>query len=303
MMATLGLAAASLSGCYRVSPLVGSGEDRRASATPPPVTAERRSAVFTEATLAQLARAAGQAGIAAVHTGHATVLAQVDPLAGRSADTTPVIPVTPSSPASPSTVSPQLQLITAERVAGRDYLEIAGRSDDPSWTLIWASLTVFANSVRFTGPAPELGDAYPVTVPSEPLTAARQVLLSRLNALSTGLEWGVGRLSSTDPLHATGVDRLRRVEYQKASLRASLRAASASPTPLQPGYPMPATPSDAASTRTLWSGLERGALAGWGRVTAAADGADRRAAMLAMSRSMVFLSYYGVPQPGWPGWV
>ncbi|MDN6812360.1 MAG: hypothetical protein L0L73_11335, partial [Acidipropionibacterium jensenii] len=90
MMATLGLAAASLSGCYRVSPLVGSGEDRRASATPPPVTAERRSAVSTEATLAQLARAAGQAGIAAVHTGHATVLAQVDPLAGRSADTTPV---------------------------------------------------------------------------------------------------------------------------------------------------------------------------------------------------------------------
>ncbi|MDN6761988.1 DUF4439 domain-containing protein, partial [Acidipropionibacterium jensenii] len=68
-------------------------------------------------------------------------------------------------------------------------------------------------------------------------------------------------------------------------------------------YPMPATPSDAASTRTLWSGLERGVLAGWGRVTAAADGADRRAAMLAMTESMSFLTHYGVPLPGWPGWV
>ena len=80
-------------------------------------------------------------------------------------------------------------------------------------------------------------------------------------------------------------------------------AASASPTPLLPGYPMPATPSTSASTKTLWVGLELGVLAGSGRVVAASSGARRSTAITAMSTPLAHAMALGSAVPGWPGWV
>ncbi|MCI1746983.1 MAG: ferritin-like domain-containing protein [Acidipropionibacterium sp.] len=298
----LSLVPLGLTGCYRVSPLVGT-EARTSPSPTPQVTAERRAAVSTEASLADLARSAGLAGIAAAHLGHATVLAQADPLAGRNADTTPVIPV-PSPSASPGVAKVSAaQLLAAERTAGKDYLRTAGQAADSGMSLLWASLSCFCTTITASGPAPQTGQVYPVTLPAEPAVAARQVLLSRLNDLATGLEWGIGRLPASDPLREDGLERLSEVNLERARLRAELRSASATPTPLLPGYPMPATPSTAASTKTLWSSLELGVLAGWGRVAAATRGAERTAAVTAMSAPLSQALQYGAAMPAWPGWV
>lgn len=311
LMAGIGALTLGLSGCYRVSPLIGTGTRTGRTASPPPVTADRRAAVDAETALEGLARQAGLTGVAAVHAAHATVLAQADPLAGRNADTTPVIPAPSSSAPLPSATphssappaSPAQRLLTAEKEAAARYLAVAMKAADPGLALLWAGLSVFCATITASGPEPTVGDVYPVRLRAESPTAARQVLLSRLNALSTGLEWGIGRLSTTDPLYPVGVDRLAGVNRERVELRDLLRAASASPTPLLPGYPMPATPSTPASTRVLWSGLELGALAGWGRVVAATVGADRRAAIGAMSTPVSYALRYGTAVPAWPGWV
>lgn len=304
LAAGLGLVSLGLSGCYRVSPLVGT--EAHASPSPaPPVTAERRAAVSTETSLADLADSAGLAGIAAAHLGHATVLAQSDPLAGRNADTTPVIPMPSPSPSvsSGGATASTARLLAAERAAGKGYLSAAGRATSPGMGLLWASLSCFCTTVTASVPAPQTGEVYPVTLPVEPAVAARQVLLSRLNDLATGLEWGIGRLPAGDPLHDAGLERLGDVNRERAELRAALRSASATPTPLLPGYPMPATPSTAASTKNLWSSLELGVLAGWGRVAAATGGAGRTAAITAMGTPLSQALRYGAAMPAWPGWV
>lgn len=296
--AVLGVALAlglGLTGCYRVSPLVGTGSQAGSSATPLPITDERRAGVATETSLAELARASGLAGIAAAHTAHATALAQADPLAGRNADTTAVI--------SPTAAPTSGNLIAAERAAGNHYRTVATAASDPAMALLWASLSVFCSNVSTTGPAPRTGDVYPTALPTEPLPSAQQVLLSRLNALVTGLEWGIGQLASSDPLRSQGQQRLQEVNTERSALREELRAASASPTPLLPGYPMPATPSTSASTKTLWVGLELGVLAGCGRVVAASSGARRSTAITAMSTPLAHAMALGSAVPGWPGWV
>jgi hypothetical protein len=239
--------------------------------------------------------------VARMHTIHAGVLAQADPLGGQNADTEPVITPSPS----PSSASPPslAQLLTDEKAAAGQYLADAGAAETPGEALLWASLSVFASGFSGQGVAPVQTDAYPMTLPVETLTDARQVLLSRLNALVAGLEWGVGRLPSSDPLHTTGMNRLDAVEIQRVRLREDLRQASASPTPALPGYRMPATPSTPASARELWVSLELGVLAGHGRVVAATPGPSRSTAVPAMAAQAAQLRAYASGLPAWPGWV
>lgn len=307
LIAGAGLIGIGAAGCYQVSPIIKAGAEESPATT---VTPTRRAALNTESGLAAGARRASTAAtgsaatvltaVAAMHTLHAGVLAQADPLAGQNADSDPVI--TPS-PAPSSTQAPLAQLLADEKRAAARYAADAGAASTPGEALLWASLSVFAAQAGEQAPAPVRGDAYPMTVPAEPLTAARQVLLTRLNALSAGLEWGVGRLASTDPLHAIGTKRLDSVEIQRADLRKDLREASASPTPAQPGYQMPGTPSTPQSTRELWVSLELGVLAGHGRVVAATPGAQRSPAIIAMTTQAAQVRGYGSGLPAWPGWV
>lgn len=300
LLAGLGAAGVALTGCYRVSPLVGTGTRAEPSATAAPPDKDRRAGLDTENGLRVVAEAAGLSATAAVHRAHATVLAQADPLAGRNADTTPLISA--AEPPSPGP-SPAAALVDRERAAATTYATVAGRQTDPGLALLWASMSVFSANVATTGPAPAVAGTFPVRLPPQTVEQARQVLLSRLNALSAGLEWGIGRLDPSDPLHATGTARLSQVDQQRARLRAALRSASATPVPAQPGYPMPATPSTTASTRQLWAGLELGVLAGWGRMVAAAGGSDRASAIGSMNTSARTAMGYGAALPGWPGWV
>lgn len=309
LIAGAGLIGIGAAGCYTVSPIVDPGTRESPTIT---ITPRRRAALNTESELAATAKRAAAAAtgsaaamlsaVARMHTIHAGVLAQADPLGGQNADTEPVITPTPA-PSSASTLSPLVQLVADETRAATRYLADAAAADTPGEALLWASLSVFASGFSGQGVAPVQTDAYPMTLPVETLTDARQVLLSRLNALVAGLEWGVGRLPSSDPLHATGAARLDAVEIQRVRLRQDLRQASASPTPALPGYQMPATPSTPASTRELWVSLELGVLAGHGRVVAATPGPARSTAIPAMADQAAQLRAYGSGLPAWPGWV
>ncbi|ALN15696.1 DUF4439 domain-containing protein [Acidipropionibacterium acidipropionici] len=308
LIAGAGLIGIGAAGCYTVSPIIDPGTRESPTIT---ITPRRRAALNAESELAATAKRAAAAAtgsvaallaaVARIHTLHAGVLAQADPLGGQNADSEPVITPSPS----PSSASPPslAQLLTDEKAAAGQYLADAGAAETPGEALLWASLSVFASGVSGQGAPPTQGDAHPMTLPVETLTDARQVLLSRLNALVAGLEWGVGRLPSSDPLHATGAARLDAVEIQRARLRQDLRQASASPTPALPGYQMPATPSTPASTRELWVSLELGVLAGHGRVVAATPGPARSTAIPAMADQAAQLRAYGSGLPAWPGWV
>ncbi|WP_114044475.1 DUF4439 domain-containing protein [Acidipropionibacterium virtanenii] len=306
LIAGAGLIGIGAAGCYRVSPVIDAGARTTPEIT---VTPRRRAALNTETALASAARQAAAlasgsrtavlSALAQMHTLHAGVLAQADPLAGQNADSDPVITPTPVASAS----APLPQLLTDEKRAADQYVHDALAADTPGEALLWASLAVFASGASAAGAAPVRGDGEPVSLPVEDPTSARQVLLSRLNALVAGLEWGVGRLPATDSLRSIGTRRLDAVATQQARLRALLREASATPTPALPGYPMPATPSTPRSTRELWVSLELGVLSGHGRVVAAASGTERSTAITAMGDQAAQVTGYGSGMPAWPGWV
>lgn len=315
LAAGLTLVGTGLAGCYRVSPVIGSG---RRPSTPPSLAPERSRVAWLETELARQQAALGQSGWAAAHQRHAEVLRQADPLGGRNADSTPVIeasPVPTSATASPDRGH------TGERNEGDQGGSALGRTTeqvcrqaclaapDPSWVLLWASLATFAaaqqavSAKTATIPPPTASQVSPVDIGAQDLTAARQALLSRYNALVTGLEWGLGRLASGSTWHTWARDRLTTVTAQRAGLRATLRASSASPVAAVPGYPMAATPSTAASAKELWSDLELGVLGGLGRVTAASQPDDRVAGIEAMTAQVTVLGQLGTGVPVWPGWV
>ncbi|MGK2309244.1 DUF4439 domain-containing protein [Cutibacterium sp. V970] len=272
---------------------------------------QRRDAVSQEAFLAQLAtKAASTVGgdrkvmyqrIAAAHDRHCQVLSQAEPFLGSTGSPTPSIS---PSPVVAGRGSPVALLQRHEKAAATHYLSHCRAAGEPSESLLWASLSVFCSAFGPDAPAPRpTPEVVPVTVGQEPLVDAQQALLTHLNALMAGLEWGIGRLGEADPLRTWGWQRRDQVIAQRAEVRQAIREASATPTPDLPGYPMPTTPDNAAATRSLWSDLEDDVLSGWGRVTAASPTSARPHAVAAMVNQTEVLAHLGTGLTTWPGWV
>lgn len=300
------LLAVGLAGCHSSSDTPRVVRSATAATSP-----YRRIGASRESLLADLATRAAAAStgaerktltaLAACHRRHRDLLVQSDPFLGRVASASPSI--TPTS--IPVGSGNAITLLTRqEAVAAAEHLKACSASENPSETLLWASLSAFCGSFDPSEPAPgPVGAVFPVTIGTEPLTDAQQVLLTHLNALVAGLEWGIGRLPSSDPMRAWGMSRRTAVLRQRADLRAAIRQASATPTPDLPGYPMPATPSTSASARSLWSRLESNVLAARGRVTAATPKSGRANAIAAMTAQIKVLTHLGTQTPTWPGWV
>lgn len=272
---------------------------------------QRRDAVSQEALLAQLAtKAASTVGggrrvmyqrVAAAHHRHCQVLSQTDPFSGNTGSPSPSVS---PSPLTAGQGSPVALLQRHEKAAATQYLSNCRAAGDPSESLVWASLSVFCSAFDPDAPAPRpTPKVVPVSVGQEPLVNAQQALLTHLNALVAGLEWGIGRLAEGDPLRAWGWRRRDQVIAQRAEVRRGIRDASATPTPDLPGYPMPTTPVNAAATRSLWSDLEDNVLSGWGRVTAASPAPARPHAVAAMASQTEVLAHLGTGVTTWPGWV
>ncbi|WCC79251.1 DUF4439 domain-containing protein [Cutibacterium equinum] len=308
--ATLG--AIGLSGCSHRSEKTTPVHPTVAGTTPRVDTAaQRRDAVSHEAFLAQLAtkaansvsggRKATYEQLAAAHRRHEQVLSQTDPFSGKTDSLTPSVSPTPLAAGQGS---PDALLQHHEKAAAARYLSNCRAAGDPSQSLLWASLSVFCSAFAPDAPAPRpRPKVVPVTVGQEPLVHAQQALLTHLNALMAGLEWGIGRLEEDDPLRTWGQQRRDQVIAQRAEVRQGLREASATPTPDLPGYPMPTAPANPAATRSLWSGLEDNVLSGWGRVVAASPSSARSHAVAAMITQAEVLAHLGTGVTTWPGWV
>ena len=300
------LVAIGLTGCDHDSPKKKATTVRSTATTPMP---HRNDAVSTEALLADLANKAARSAadgqrtvlneIAAAHHRHVQVLSQSNPFSGSTA-----VPSATVSPTLRTQGSPLALLQQHEKAAATQYLETCRTAQDSSETLLWASLSVFCSAFNPTGPVPQpTPKVVPVTVGQEPLVDAQQALLSHLNALVAGLEWGIGRLEKNDPLRTWGWNRREKVLAQRAEVRQNVRDASATPTPDLPGYPMSPAPVNDAATRSLWSGLETNVLSGWGRVTGASGSAARPHAVAAMVTQTQVLAQLGTGVTTWPGWV
>ena len=301
-----GLVAIGLTGCDHRSPEKKTTPARPTATTPAP---HQSDAVSTEALLADLATKAARGAtggqrtvlneVAAAHRRHLEVLSQSNPFSGNTA--TPSAAVSPT-PRAAGQGSPLALLQHHEKAAATQYLESCRTAQNPSEVLLWASLSVFCSAFNPSGPVPQpTPKIVPVAVRKEPLTNAQQALLTHLNALITGLEWGIARLGDHDQLRAWGWNRRDIVLAQRAEVRQSIRDASATPTPDLPGYPMSPAPVNDAATRTLWSGLETNALSGWGRVTAASGSAARPHAVAAMVSQAQVLAHLGTGVTTWPG--
>ncbi|MSS46494.1 DUF4439 domain-containing protein [Cutibacterium sp. WCA-380-WT-3A] len=300
--------AIGLTGCTHDSPEKKSpARTTRPPATTP--TAQRRDAVSTEALLADLATKASRGAtgtqrtmltkVAEAHRCHVEVLGQSNPFSG----STPSSAVS-ATPRRAEQGAPLSLLQRHEQAAATKYLSSCQTAQDSSEALLWASLSVFSSAVHPSSPIPQLTQKIvPVAVGKEPVANAQQALLTHLNALIAGLEWGIARLGDGDPLRAWGSNRRDKVLVERTEVRQSIRNASATPTPDLPGYPMSPAPVNAAATRLLWSGLEANVLSGWGRVTAASESAERRHGVAAMVGQTQVLAHLGTGVTAWPGWV
>ena len=218
-----------LTGCGHNSPEKKATEKKTTPvrATTTASAPHRSDAVSTEALLADLATKAARSvtdgqltvlnQVAAAHRRHLEVLSQSNPFSGSTA--TPSAAISPT-PRTAGQGSPLALLQHHEKAAATQYLEICQTAQDSSETLLWASLSVFCSAFNPSAPAPQpTPKVVPVTIGQEPLTNAQQALLTHLNALVAGLEWGIGRLGENDPLRTWGWDRREQVLAQRAEVR------------------------------------------------------------------------------------
>ncbi|WP_130866928.1 hypothetical protein, partial [Acidipropionibacterium timonense] len=234
-----------LAGCYRVSPLIEGPRSGTTAATPTLGATMRRAAELEAdlaATASSLARtdrshATALAAVSAVHSAHARTLGRADPFDATSITVIDPVASSSSTPRSAMATPTRATLDRALAAAAKAHLASAVAAADPSHVLLWASLAASASASGLS-PAPTVETTVsPVRIGSESLTAARQVLLSRVNALLAGLDWGVGRLLGVDQdLRAWGQERLDAVSTMRADLHAQIRESSATPTPFSPGY-------------------------------------------------------------------
>lgn len=222
-----------------------------------------------------------------------------DPVTGGpTAFPTPDQQATPAS--LPTTAEEALALLTQEVATGTPILRkgLATASVGQE-RLLHASLAVAVNASLTPALPPVEGGAGPAPFEErkkEPSSLA--VALGHARALISGLELGLGRLSSSDDLQAAGKDRLDGVR----ELRNTLIASVADDLPEVDVWQLPNAMSTPQEILAAWAMLETNLLDAFGVMTAADEtGAD--AWLDAMLGQVPWIHRWGGRLPYWPGWV
>lgn len=309
----LGMSALALAGCApdpKARKHRGEKEAPGGRQLTPQVRNDLSAGAHKENQLADLATAVAGAdaanraklnALAAAHRRHAAVLGADDPFDAQAATKASSTPAKASSSPTPDE-SPTLDsLRRTRRETAAWYRTHAVSADDPSLALLWASLSVFAGNSS-TAPAARLDDIWLVQIDEEPVVDAQQVLLSHINAMLGGLEWGLGQTTDAT-LHEWGSQRREQLRTLRTSIHEQVRDASATPTPFNPAYSMPGRPANPAATRAMWAQLQENVISATGRVTAATQSQKRADAVKLMADELTHLGELGAATPTWPGWV
>ena len=244
------------------------------------------------------------AAAAAQCLAHAERLRQVDPLAVTSSASASASPTSSTNAGTPPASWAAAQKTITQRA---DQLAGAHRSaalaaTDGSLALFHASASVAAHGIRQPGLAPVVATVRPAAVEVGTLDDARLVLLSQLRALVQGLEVGTGRLPLPDEHYSPALARITQVLAERDQVIASLEAAKVEIPAAELSYAMPGGFGSVGAILTTWGRLESSVMDGWGRVAAAATGADRTTAIDQMVRHADQSRARGVALDWWPGW-
>lgn len=238
----------------------------------------------------------------AAHTAHLSVLGRTDPLlAGSTPESMPQPSAAAATPLDWTALATRIGAL--EQTAQQHHRAAAQAATDGSMALLYASLATFAGLNAVPGRVVSVGSTTPARVELGTRAEALDVLLSRLRALAEGLEIGIGQLPNQDKAIAPGKLRLAAVWTQRDQTEQALRAGKAEVPPAELNYQMPGTFGSPAEIAKTWRALEEAVFAARARLVAASTGAERAAALTAMTAQAAVAYPAGVPVPHWPGWV
>lgn len=245
------------------------------------------------------------AAAAAQCLAHAERLRQVDPLgvpaSSASASASPTSGTNAGTPPASWVAAQKTITQRADQLAGA-HRGAATAATDGSLALFHASASVAAHGIRQPGLAPVVAPVRPAAVEVGTLDDARLVLLSQLRALVQGLEVGTGRLPLPDEHYSPALARITQVLAERDQVIAALEAAKVEIPAAELSYTMPGGFGSVGAILTTWGRLETSVMDGWGRVAAAATGADRTTAIDQMVRHADQSRARGVALDWWPGW-
>ena len=148
-------------------------------------------------------------GMVGLHKAHATVLLQRDALAGVGADQRPSVQLTPAPVFALDEASAITEVLNTSGAAGKAAEETLGERGD-AWELLWASLSVSAQSIgrlvaeraqgAGLGVAPAAGDAVPRRLELAGADEAALAAVEALVSLRSAILAGIGVLDGNDPL-------------------------------------------------------------------------------------------------------
>lgn len=174
--------------------------------------------------------------------------------------------------------------------------DLALDTRDQPLRLLFTSLAVGVTGVRVRAIQPIPGPAVPVRFPETGMGSAVEVALSHVWALIRGLEVGLGRLGSDDPLGTLGARRLDGARMLRNQLRGQ-----ADEVPGQPvAYDLPNSMSDPLLIRQGWGTLEENLLGALCRLFVATTEPEWFDAAL---EQVPHVQAVARPLPYWPGWV
>lgn len=238
------------------------------------------------------------AALQAQAAAHVSRIVAEDPVTGGpTVFPTPEDPATPAAP--PTTPEEALTLLTQEVATGtplaREALVAASTGQE---RLLYASLTVAVNGSLTPALPPVEGGADPAPFKDQDTPASLAVALGHARALISGLELGLGRLSSSDDLLAAGKERLDAAR----ELRNTLIAGVTDDLPEVDVWQLPNAMSTQEEILAGWAVLETNLLDAFG-ILVASDAAGAGAWLDAMLGQIAWVHRWGGRLPHWPGWV
>lgn len=224
---------------------------------------------------------------------HLALLALPDPFGPD--DQEPFVVQTPAAP-SLSTLEQGTAELT-ERITGavEALKAAAGAAAEGDVRLVYASAAAGATALGNTAVVPAASEVVPVRLQPTTLEASLPIALGHAWALLYGLGVGLGRLDSSDPLHALGTTRMAGAKEIRNALRDAVDE-----VPEQPAaFELPNEMSTPDEIRAGWAVLETHLLDGFARLVAASDEGlwrDRFLAQVAPVQAV------GGRLGHWPGW-
>ncbi len=186
----------------------------------------------------------------------------------------------------------------ADTIAGAtaDLRSLAQGTDDQPLRLVFISVAagLAGTADRTIQPVP--GPAVPVRFAETGPNSAVEVALTHTWALIRGLEVGLGRLGSEDPLTALGT---RRMDSARV-LRNELRDSTDESPEQGVDYELPTTMADPQEIRQGWGVLEENLLGALCRLFIATTASEWFDAAI---EQVAHVQAAGRPLPYWPGWV